>query len=216
MRSCRRAPSSAPTRSSPRSPRPCRADRGARRRADEPRHRPGHAREPRHARPRRQRRRHPRHHRRRLGRRARSRRAALRPKGMELDFWKIAMRPGKPLLYGRLGDQRVLGAAGNPVSALICAHRVPGADAASLLGLREDARAASPRRSSARRSRPTARGSITCGRSRGAGRRRGPCAPCPPRTARCWPLARADCLIVRAPDAPGLAPGARVRSSRSI
>ena len=56
--------------------------------------------------------------------------AALRSEGLELDFWKIAMRPGKPLLYGRLGDQRVLGVPGNPVSALICGARVPGADAA--------------------------------------------------------------------------------------
>jgi molybdopterin molybdotransferase len=42
--------------------------------------------------------------------------------GMALDFWKIAMRPGKPLMYGRLGAQRVLGLPGNPVSAIICAR----------------------------------------------------------------------------------------------
>ncbi len=48
--------------------------------------------------------------------------SALKSEGLELDFWKIAMRPGKPLLYGRLGSQRVLGLPGNPVSALICAH----------------------------------------------------------------------------------------------
>jgi molybdopterin molybdotransferase len=47
---------------------------------------------------------------------------ALRAAGMTLDFWKIAMRPGKPLLYGRLGGQRVLGVPGNPVSALLCAR----------------------------------------------------------------------------------------------
>ena len=45
---------------------------------------------------------------------------ALKKRGMELDFWKIAMRPGKPMLFGRLGTQRVLGLPGNPVSALIC------------------------------------------------------------------------------------------------
>ena len=48
--------------------------------------------------------------------------AALKSEGLELDFWKIAMRPGKPLLFGRMGNQRVLGVPGNPVSALICAH----------------------------------------------------------------------------------------------
>jgi len=42
--------------------------------------------------------------------------------GMELDFWKIAMRPGKPLMVGSLGSQRVLGLPGNPVSALITAR----------------------------------------------------------------------------------------------
>jgi len=42
--------------------------------------------------------------------------------GMELDFWKIAMRPGKPLMVGRLGATHMLGLPGNPVSSLVCAH----------------------------------------------------------------------------------------------
>jgi molybdopterin molybdotransferase len=41
-------------------------------------------------------------------------------RGLDLSFWKLAMRPGKPLMYGRLGSTRVLGLPGNPVSALIC------------------------------------------------------------------------------------------------
>jgi molybdopterin molybdotransferase len=41
--------------------------------------------------------------------------------GMALDFWKIAMRPGKPLLFGRLGELPVLGFPGNPVSTAVCA-----------------------------------------------------------------------------------------------
>lgn len=44
----------------------------------------------------------------------------LKSRGMAMDFWKIAMRPGKPMLFGQLGIQRVLGLPGNPVSALIC------------------------------------------------------------------------------------------------
>lgn len=44
----------------------------------------------------------------------------LASRGMALDFWKIAMRPGKPMLFGRLGAQRVLGLPGNPVSAMVC------------------------------------------------------------------------------------------------
>ncbi len=47
--------------------------------------------------------------------------SALGPKGLEVDFWKIAMRPGKPLMFGRLGEVPVLGLPGNPVSALVCA-----------------------------------------------------------------------------------------------
>ncbi|MDH4984558.1 molybdopterin molybdotransferase MoeA [Aminobacter anthyllidis] len=42
--------------------------------------------------------------------------------GMDLDFWKIAMRPGKPLMFGRLGETRCIGLPGNPVASLICAH----------------------------------------------------------------------------------------------
>lgn len=40
--------------------------------------------------------------------------------GMELDFWRIAMRPGKPLMVGRLGAIQVVGLPGNPVSSLVC------------------------------------------------------------------------------------------------
>ncbi len=46
---------------------------------------------------------------------------ALAARGMELDFWKIAMRPGKPLMHGRLGALPLLGLPGNPVSSLVTA-----------------------------------------------------------------------------------------------
>jgi molybdopterin molybdotransferase len=45
---------------------------------------------------------------------------ALVAEGLKLSFWKIAMRPGKPLLSGTLGSMRVLGLPGNPVSAYVC------------------------------------------------------------------------------------------------
>ncbi|WP_269929484.1 molybdopterin molybdotransferase MoeA [Aminobacter sp. HY435] len=48
--------------------------------------------------------------------------AVLTDLGMSLDFWKIAMRPGKPLMFGRLGETRCLGLPGNPVASLICSH----------------------------------------------------------------------------------------------
>ena len=40
--------------------------------------------------------------------------------GLEVDFWRIAMRPGKPLIFGQFGDVPMLGLPGNPVSALVC------------------------------------------------------------------------------------------------
>lgn len=46
---------------------------------------------------------------------------SLKARGMTLDFWQIAMRPGKPLLFGQLGPTPVLGLPGNPVSAMVCA-----------------------------------------------------------------------------------------------
>jgi molybdopterin molybdotransferase len=46
---------------------------------------------------------------------------ALVDSGLALGFWRIAMRPGKPLMQGRLGAMRVLGLPGNPVSAIVCA-----------------------------------------------------------------------------------------------
>ncbi len=45
---------------------------------------------------------------------------ALARQGMELSFWKIAMRPGKPLIHGHVGDTAILGLPGNPVSAIVC------------------------------------------------------------------------------------------------
>ena len=46
---------------------------------------------------------------------------ALGARGLVVDFWQIAMRPGKPLMHGRLGDVPMIGLPGNPVSSLVCA-----------------------------------------------------------------------------------------------
>ncbi|RFP89370.1 molybdopterin molybdenumtransferase MoeA [Rhodobacteraceae bacterium 63075] len=42
--------------------------------------------------------------------------------GLERSFYKVAMRPGKPLMAGRMGDAVLLGLPGNPVSAMVCGH----------------------------------------------------------------------------------------------
>ncbi|WP_298240906.1 gephyrin-like molybdotransferase Glp [uncultured Bradyrhizobium sp.] len=46
---------------------------------------------------------------------------ALRDEGIAMSFWKIAIRPGKPMMHGRLGAMRVIGLPGNPVSSYVCA-----------------------------------------------------------------------------------------------
>jgi molybdopterin molybdotransferase len=137
--------------------------------------------------------------------------SALRADGLELDFWKIAMRPGKPLLYGRLGRQRVLGVPGNPVAALICSivflvpmlHRLLGLREGSdglveaLLG--EDLAANGPRQHYLR---ATSR--------RGPGGEREVAAFPAQDSSLMADFARADCLIVRPPMAPALKKGDRV------
>lgn len=47
--------------------------------------------------------------------------AALRNRGAQIDFWKVAMRPGKPIMAGTLGNALVLGLPGNPASAFVTA-----------------------------------------------------------------------------------------------
>jgi molybdopterin molybdotransferase len=66
---------------------------------------------------------------------------ALKNEGMDLAFWKIALRPGKPLMFGRLGATRVLGLPGNPVSALITARVFLVPLIGALLGEARDAEA---------------------------------------------------------------------------
>jgi molybdopterin molybdotransferase len=61
-------------------------------------------------------------------------RSALGEEGLSLDFWQIAMRPGKPLMFGTLGTIPLLGLPGNPVSSLVCAHLFLGPAIAKLLG----------------------------------------------------------------------------------
>jgi molybdopterin molybdotransferase len=47
---------------------------------------------------------------------------ALDAEGVAMAFWRIAMRPGKPLMHGRLGAMRVIGVPGNPVSSYVCTY----------------------------------------------------------------------------------------------
>ncbi len=137
---------------------------------------------------------------------------ALASEGLELEFAKIAMRPGKPLLYGRLGTQRLLGFAGNPVSAFISAHVFLRPMLHRLLGRVERNRplpeavagAALP----ANGERQHYLRAISEWREDGT-RIVSPLAS--QDSALSADLVRADCLIVRAPRAPELPRGGRVR-----
>jgi len=45
---------------------------------------------------------------------------ALKAEGLDLSFWRVALRPGRPMMHGRLGPLQVLGVPGNPVSSYVC------------------------------------------------------------------------------------------------
>ena len=45
---------------------------------------------------------------------------ALKAEGLDLSFWRVALRPGRPMMHGRLGGLQVLGVPGNPVSSYVC------------------------------------------------------------------------------------------------
>lgn len=55
--------------------------------------------------------------------------------GMERAFYKVAMRPGKPLMAGRMGNVVMVGLPGNPVSAMVCGHVFVAPVIRALLGL---------------------------------------------------------------------------------
>ncbi|MFD0987240.1 molybdopterin molybdotransferase MoeA [Methyloligella solikamskensis] len=135
----------------------------------------------------------------------------LQAEGMTLDFWKIAMRPGKPLIFGTRGKQRVLGLPGNPVSAMVCAHVFLRPMLARMLGLpdrdavRQTAILAGPLKENG----PRQHYIRATSKWNGAGERL-----VSPQTSQDSSLmaafAKADCLIVRAPEAPAAERGETV------
>lgn len=135
----------------------------------------------------------------------------LEAQGMSLAFWKIAMRPGKPLMFGKLKAMRVLGLPGNPVSALVCTRvfLVPLIHALAGLPYNNDstqtARAAVPLEANGPRQhymRATLRRAAD-----------GTLEATPVRSqdsSLLSPLAVADCLLIRAANAPAAAAGSKV------
>jgi molybdopterin molybdotransferase len=134
---------------------------------------------------------------------------ALASEGMALSFWRVAMRPGKPLIHGRLGSMAILGLPGNPVSAIVTSVlflaplvRALAGDARARIDLREPAVLGAP--VGANNSREDyLRGSLAL---------RGDALPlATPFEAQdsslMGLLGRADCLILRPPNAPEAAAG---------
>jgi molybdopterin molybdotransferase len=135
----------------------------------------------------------------------------LQARGMALSFWKIAMRPGKPLMFGRLGPARVLGLPGNPVSSLVCTRVFLVPLIRALVGLPargEDivqARAGVALEANGPRQHYM--------RATSAPGTDGLAVVTPVRSqdsSLLAPLAEADCLLVRPPQAPALLKGAFV------
>lgn len=140
---------------------------------------------------------------------------SLAARGLRVDFWKVAMRPGKPLMHGQLGSVPVLGLPGNPVSALICAalfllpaiRKLSGDSGASLSPT--DAVLGAPLKANDHRA-DHLRATLAVSES-------GPliATPFPVQdSAMLRRLARADALILRPPHAPALAAGATVQIVR--
>jgi molybdopterin molybdotransferase len=137
--------------------------------------------------------------------------SALRTEGLQVDFWKVAMRPGNPVFYGRIGNQPVLGLPGNPVSAFVTGlvflvpmlNRLLGYDAAARPseGILIEALEANGARTHYLRA-------VSSWTPNGERR----VTPVPSQDSSLLvALTRADCLIVREPHAPGLPTGARVK-----
>jgi molybdopterin molybdotransferase len=130
--------------------------------------------------------------------------------GMERSFYKIAMRPGKPLLAGRLGKAALIGLPGNPVSALVCGTVFVAPVVRALLGL---GAAPAPRESARLAAALPANGprehymrALQSGDRVSAFARQD--------SALLSVMAAANCLLVRPPHDPALAEGATVQVIR--
>ncbi|MEX2643107.1 MAG: gephyrin-like molybdotransferase Glp, partial [Acetobacterales bacterium] len=135
-------------------------------------------------------------------------RSVLGDADLEVDFWRIAMRPGKPLIFGHFGDVPLLGLPGNPVSAMVCSllflrpalRRMRGLPDAGAPTLR--ARLAAGLRANDRR-----QDYLRARLATGADGAREVTAFEKQDSSMMRLLQRSDCLIVRPPHAPALDAG---------
>jgi molybdopterin molybdotransferase len=130
-------------------------------------------------------------------------RPALEAAGAQIDFWRIALRPGKPMMAGRRGEMLVLGLPGNPVSAFVTAILFVKPVVAALAGahdplprtthaiLAEDLPANGPRTDYMRAALNDGRVSVSGIQD----------------SSMLLTLARSDCLVIRVPHAPSAMAG---------
>jgi len=144
--------------------------------------------------------------------------AALAREGLQLDFAKVAMRPGKPVFSGKLGSEgesnarRVLGLPGNPVSALICAFVFLLPMLRAMLGVNPEDVATQDAALAEALPKNGPRQHFLRARSTFSEDGLRHVHPLPSQdSSLVAALAQADCLIVHAPGAPSLAEGARVK-----
>jgi len=130
-------------------------------------------------------------------------RPALLAAGGSLDFWRIALRPGKPMMAGRLGDAVVLGLPGNPVSAFMTATLFLKPLIAALSGATDPL----PPTRRAILGEPLAANDHRTDYLRAATQDGRIFAAAIQDSSMLRTLARADCLIVREPHAPAATPG---------
>ncbi|HEY7663291.1 MAG TPA: gephyrin-like molybdotransferase Glp [Xanthobacteraceae bacterium] len=133
---------------------------------------------------------------------------ALAGEGLALSFWKVALRPGRPMMHGRLGPMHVLGLPGNPVSAYVCGVLFLVPLLRRLAGRRDVAPVlATARLGCALPANDERADYLRATLAPGSGGV--PVAtPAPVQdSSMLTPLAQADCLLVRAPGAPPAEPG---------
>jgi molybdopterin molybdotransferase len=132
---------------------------------------------------------------------------ALAAEGLDLSFWRVALRPGRPMMHGKLGAMHVLGVPGNPVSAYVCAFLFLVPLIRRLAGRGDVERVPEP----ARLGRDLPANDERADYLR-ATLRPGPDAPVatpvPAQDSSLMaPLAQADCLVIREPHAPAAGAG---------
>jgi molybdopterin molybdotransferase len=132
---------------------------------------------------------------------------ALAAEGLELSFWRVALRPGRPMMHGRLGAMHVLGVPGNPVSAYVCAFLFLVPLIGRLTGRSDAAHIPEPARLGSDLPANDERADYL--RAALKETPEGPVATALPAqdSSLMAPLARADCLLIRAPNAPAAPTG---------